>query len=123
MGRMEKVNRQVKRELGQIIQQELGDPRVAFVTITEVNVSPDLHTAKVYFSVLGDAEQVQKAGQGLDAAKGMIRRLVAKKMPIKRVPEFAFHFDESIETSARINQTLREISDEFQQNHPDDTET
>ncbi len=120
MGRMEKVNQQVKREVGKIIQQDLSDPRVEFVTVTEVDVSPDLHNAKVYFSVLGDGASAEKAKSGLSAAKGMIRHLVAKRMQIRRIPDFTFHFDKSIEASVRIDQTIKEINDEFQESHSDD---
>ena len=112
MGRMDKVNHQMKREIAQVLQEELSDPRLEFVTILEVDVSKDLQNAKVYFSTLGNPEQMRKAQEGIDGAAGKIRRLIAQRMPIRHMPELLFRLDESASFSARIEQALAEIKDE-----------
>ncbi len=117
MGRIDRINHQVKREIGRILQQELSDPRLQFVTITDANVSKDLQNAKILFSVLGDASQVKAAEQGLQGARGMIRSLLGQSMNMRHTPELFFVFDESIEISARINATLKEIHDEQENRH------
>ena len=109
MGRMEKINQLVKREIGNIIQRNAEDPRLQFVTITNVDVSPDLHQARVNFSVLGDKAQSNAAGEALDSASGYIRRLVGQKVNLRYTPELHFVYDPSIEYSARVEQTLQEI--------------
>ena len=119
MGRIDRVNQQVKREIGRIIQQELGDPRVQFVTITDVDVSRDLRNAKIHFSVLGEQAQVQAAQKGLDGARGMIRKLLGQNMSIRHTPELFFIYDQSIEASIRIEETLKEIRDGHENNHSD----
>jgi ribosome-binding factor A len=122
MGRIEKVNQQVKREIGEILQRELGDPRLQFVTITDVDVSRDLHNAKIQFSVLGERHQVQAARKGLEGAKGMIRKLLGERMNMRYTPELSFIYDPSIEISARIEKTLKEIRDEHEERHPNNQE-
>ncbi len=120
MGRIEKVNHQVKREIGKIIQRELSDPRLEFVTITEADVSRDFHNAKIHFSVLGGENQVEAAKNGMEGAKGMIRRLLGQSMNMRHTPELFFIYDQSIEMSARIEETLKEIHDEHEEHHSND---
>ena len=122
MERIKKVNQQVKREIGKIIQQELGDPRLQFVTITEVDVSRDLHNARIRFSVLGEEGRVQAAQQGLEGARGMIRKLLGQSMSIRYTPELFFIYDQSVEMSVRIEETLKEINNENEGHNSDDQE-
>ena len=122
MGRIDRINQQVKREIGKILQRELGDPRLQFVTITEADVSRDLHNAKIHFSVLGQEHEVQSAQQGLEGAKGMIRKLLGQSMNMRYTPELFFIYDKSIEMSARIEETLKEIHDEHEKHHCDNQE-
>jgi len=119
MGRIDRVNQQVKREIGRIIQQELGDPRLQFVTITDVDVSRDLRNGKIRFSVLGEQAQVQAAQKGLDGARGMIRKLLGQSMKLRHIPELFFIFDQSIEMTIRIEKTLKEIRDDHEEHHPE----
>lgn len=114
MDRIDRVNEQIKREIGVIIQQELADPRLRFVTITNVDVSRDLRTAKVYFSALGENSAAQAAKKALESAAGTIRRYVGGRIKMRYTPEFHFIYDRSVEFSARVEQTLTEI-------HHDDT--
>ncbi len=114
MDRIQRVNAQIKKEIGVIIQQELADPRLRFVTITNVDVSRDLRTAKVYFSALGENLAAQAAQKALESAAGIIRRYVGGHIKMRYTPEFHFFYDRSAEFSARVEQTLTEI-------HHDDT--
>ena len=122
MGRIERVNQQVKREIGRIILQELGDPRLQFVTITEADVSRDLHNATIRYSVLGESSAVQAAQKGMERAKGMIRKLLGQSMNMRHTPELFFVYDQSIEMSARIEETLKEIHDEHEEHYSDHQE-
>ena len=109
---MEKVNQQVRKEIGIIIQQELSDPRLEFVSITRVDVSRDLRSAKVFFSVLGEADKVTQAQKSLNSAGGVIRRMVGQKIKMRFTPEFFFYYDNSLDMSNKIEETLKEIQDE-----------
>jgi len=112
MGRMERVNQQLKREIGNIVLQELSDPRVAFVSIIGVNVSKDLRNARIYFSVIGNHDQIEHAQAALNSARGFIRKSVGQKMKIRNNPELTFTYDNSLEASARIDETIKEIHDD-----------
>ncbi len=112
MGRIEKVNQMLKREISQLINTDLGDPRLKFVTITHVKTSSDLRYARVGFSVLGDEKQIQSAMDGLNSAKGLLRKMVSKEISMRYMPEFSFEVDRSIEYSARIEKALQDIHDE-----------
>ncbi|MBI3616950.1 MAG: 30S ribosome-binding factor RbfA [Candidatus Omnitrophica bacterium] len=127
MDRIDRVNEQIKREIGVIIQQELADPRLRFVTITNVDVSRDLRTAKVYFSALadrlpsaegsgdlrprggGENSAAQAAKKALESATGIIRRRVGENVKMRYTPELHFIYDRSVEFGARVEQTLTEI--------------
>ena len=108
--RTTQVGAQVREEIMRIIQRELKDPRIGFVSITEVRMSPDLRSARVRVSVLGD-EQAQKAAlAGLNSARGLIRHELGRNLSnLKFSPEVRFEIDPSIEYSVRISKTLREI--------------
>ncbi|MCM8801232.1 MAG: 30S ribosome-binding factor RbfA [Candidatus Omnitrophica bacterium] len=114
MARYERVAQQIKKEISLIIQNELNDPRLGFVTITKVELTPDLRYAKVFFSVLGKAEDYKKTQKVLDSALGFIRRLVAERINIRFAPEIIFKQDHSCEYSVRVQQILDQIKeDEF----------
>ena len=113
MSRIERVNQQVKREIGRIIQLELSDPRLEFVSITSVEVSKDLRNARVYFSVIGDESRKEGAAKGLNGAGGTIRGILARKLNMRCTPELRFHYDKSIEYSSVVEETLKEINNEY----------
>jgi ribosome-binding factor A len=108
--RTTQVGAQVREEIMKIIQRELKDPRIGFVSITEVRMSPDLRTARVRVSVLGDEEAQRAALAGLTSARGLIRHDLGRRLQnLKFSPELQFELDPSIEYSVRISKTLREI--------------
>lgn len=112
MSRIERINQVVKEEISNILSRELKDPRLKFVTITSVNVARDLRYAKVYFSVLGNAAQVEAVQQGLDSARGFVRRLIGQRVRMRYTPEIEFVFDRSLEYSIQIEQALERIKDD-----------
>ncbi|MDN4594453.1 30S ribosome-binding factor RbfA [Polycladomyces subterraneus] len=107
--RVSRVGEQIKKELSQILQQELKDPRIGFVTITSVEMSGDLQHAKVYVSVMGDEEQKKNTLAALNKAKGFIRSEIGRRITLRHTPELVFKVDESIEHGQYINQLLREV--------------
>ncbi|MDG4655943.1 30S ribosome-binding factor RbfA [Ectobacillus antri] len=108
--RANRVGEQMKKELGEIISRKIKDPRVGFVTVTDVQVSGDLQLAKVYISVLGDDEQRQNTLKGLAKAKGFIRSEIGQRIRLRKTPEITFEFDESIDYGHRIETLLHEIN-------------
>ena len=113
MARIEKINRALKEEISRIIQREVKDPRLGFVTVTHVEVSRDLQHAKVYFSVLGDLKKIKEVQQGLNSARGFIRKLIGQNIQMRYTPEINFIYDKSIEYSVRIEETIERIKDEL----------
>lgn len=110
--RVGRVGEQLKKELSQILQSELKDPRVGFLTVTGVEVSGDLSQAKVYISVLGSDQQKEDTLKALARASGFIRSEVGKRIRLRHTPELIFKFDHSIEYGSHIEKLLSEINHE-----------
>ncbi|MCF6093189.1 30S ribosome-binding factor RbfA [Microaerobacter geothermalis] len=108
--RVSRVGEQMKKELSQIIQRELKDPRIGFLTVTGVEVSGDLQLAKVFISVLGSEEQKVNTLIALSKAKGFIRSEMGKRIRLRHTPDLIFKFDESIEYGNRIESLLQQIN-------------
>ncbi|WP_211745903.1 30S ribosome-binding factor RbfA [Paenibacillus sp. Marseille-Q4541] len=104
-----RVGEQIKKELSLLIQSELKDPRIGFVTVTGVDLTNDLSQAKIYLSVLGDDEQKNNSLKALDKANGFLRSELGKRIRLRHVPELIFKIDESIEYGSRIEKLLTEI--------------
>ncbi|MCA1009276.1 MULTISPECIES: 30S ribosome-binding factor RbfA [Halobacillus] len=109
--RANRVGEQMKKELSDIIGKKIKDPRVGFVTVTEVKVTGDLQQAKVYISVLGDEKQKHDTLVGLAKAKGFIRSEIGQRIRLRKTPEIMFEFDEAIERGNRIETILRDLND------------
>ena len=110
--RMKRVNEACKEALGEILQKEIKDPRVGFVTVTEVEVSPDLQQAKVGISVLGDQEEVERTLEGLEKAKGFLRKELGNRVRLRYTPELKIHLDRGPEVSERVQDLLHELEEE-----------
>ena len=110
--RVERVAAEIKREISTILDRELRDPRIGFVTIIDVEVSADLKNAKVYFSVLGGEAKGKESLKGLNNASGFIRKLIGQRLDLRFSPEIIFKFDKSIAYQIKIEQTLDEIRNE-----------
>ena len=106
--RKDRLSRQLQQEIATIIQQELKDPRLGFVTITKVELSNDLSHAKVRYSCLGNDADRAHSQEALDHAIGFIRGLVKKRLRLKIIPELVFRYDETItqalDLSAKLDQ-------------------
>ncbi len=109
--RAEKMREFLKEEVSQIILHELKDPRIGFVSITDVEISVDLRYARIFVSVLGDDAAKAKTMEGLHSAQRFIRAALGKRMQIRYTPEVTFRLDESIERGTRIVSLLREVSE------------
>lgn len=106
--RMRRINEVLREVVGAAIGSELSDPRIGFVTVTSVETSPDLRTAKVYVSVLGSAEEREATLSGLRSSRGVLQSKIAAETRMKRTPTVSFHYDEMIEQGVRISRLLEE---------------
>jgi ribosome-binding factor A len=108
--RADQVAGQVRQEVMEIIQHQLKDPRIGFVSITHVNMSPDLRQARVRVSVLGSEEEQADTLRGLNSAKGLIRHELGRRLSnLRFAPDLHFELDPSIEYSVHISKRLREV--------------
>ena len=105
---MRRVNESILEIVGDAIATELKDPRIGFVTVTEVDTSPDLRSARVYVSVLGDEDERERSLAGLQSSHGVLQGKIAGAMRLKRTPTLTFVYDESAERGARISRLLEE---------------
>ncbi|PXW92487.1 ribosome-binding factor A [Streptohalobacillus salinus] len=108
--RANRVAEQMKKELGDILTRKIKDPRVGFVTITDVEVTGDLQQATVYLTILGEENEKQDTLKGLSKAKGFIRSEIGNRIRLRKTPELFFEIDESIETGNRIESLLRDLN-------------
>lgn len=107
--RTEKVSHTLKERISEIIQREVKDPRVGFITVTSVEVSPDLHEAKVFITVLGNKKQRQETLDALNKASGYVRGELGKRIHMKFTPNLEFRYDESVKAGMYIEKLLHKI--------------
>ena len=107
--RTEQIADLIKKELSLLLEREVKDPLVGFVTLTAVEVAPDLRLARVYFSVLGDEQATQDSLAALARARGFLRRELSQRLALRYVPELQFYLDLSVERGQRIADLLREV--------------
>ncbi len=108
--RADRVGDLIREEIaGMLLRGDIKDPRLGFVTITHVKMTPDLKEARAYFSQLGTEKDVSSSLEGLNSASGYIRRALAKKLSLKYIPHITFFFDETLEYSDHIEKVLRDI--------------
>jgi ribosome-binding factor A len=112
MSRTIRLAEQIRQEVGDILAREVHDPGVGFVTLTRVRVAPDLQQARVYYTTLGDQAERRKTARALDRALPFIRRALGSRLNLRRVPELAFQFDESVAHQARVEEILEQIKHE-----------
>lgn len=110
--RANRVAEQMKKELGGIISQKVKDPRIGFVTVTDVEVTGDLQQATIFISVLGNELDRENTLTGLTKAKGFIRSEIGQRIRLRKTPEIEFEFDDSVEYGNRIEALLREVNAE-----------
>jgi len=113
--RTERVNQLLREEISELLRQA-KDPRLdSFVTVTEVNITPDLRHAKVFVSILGDEKEQERVLAGLAAASGFLRRQLAPRLTMRFVPELAFLRDDSIERGSHLLQLIDQIESQSNQ--------
>ncbi|KXH80023.1 30S ribosome-binding factor RbfA [Sporosarcina sp. HYO08] len=110
--RANRVAEQMKKELGEIIGTKIKDPRIGFVTITDVEVTGDLQQAIVFISVLGSDYEKENTLKGLTKAKGFIRSEIGQRIRLRKTPEIEFEFDHSVAYGNRIESLLRQVKTE-----------
>lgn len=110
--RANRVAEQMKKELGDIIGNKVKNPRIGFVTVTDVEVTGDLQQATIFISVLGKEWEKKETLNGLNQAKGFIRTEIGKRIRLRITPEIKFEFDESVAYGNRIDTLLRQVKDE-----------
>jgi ribosome-binding factor A len=106
---MRRVDEAIRQVVGDVLAGELKDPRVGFVTVTDVRTSADLSHARVYVSVLGDADIRQASMDGLDSAHGFLQRRVAGELRLKRTPTLEFAYDDTTDRALRVDELIDEI--------------
>jgi len=110
--RLSRVNQLIKEEVSAALQRELKDPRLGFVTVTDVETSKDLRVAKVFVSVLGDDKQWAGSMAALASARGFIRSWLRQNLDLRVTPELDFRPDRSMEHAAKIQSLLKKVQPE-----------
>ncbi|UWG98533.1 30S ribosome-binding factor RbfA [Dehalobacter sp. DCM] len=100
----------IKAEVSKIIREDIKDPRLGFVTVTDVDVADDLRHAKIYVSVMGKEDEVTSSLEVLNKAAGYIRSELGRTISLRYFPEITFKYDQSIENGAHISKLLREVN-------------
>jgi ribosome-binding factor A len=102
-GRMRRVDEAIRQVIGDAVSSDLKDPRVGFVTVTDVRTSADLRHARVYVSVLGDADERQATLDGLDSAHGYLQQRIAAELHLKHTPALRFRYDDTAERAMQLD--------------------
>ena len=111
--RTERLNDLLREEISQVLHHQVRDPRLAgLLSITHVDISPDMRYARVFVSILGSDEEKGKALQGLGRAQGFFRRELARRLNLRRTPLLSFHLDDSIEKGARVLELMGKVEKE-----------
>ncbi len=111
--RLNRVEEACHEVLSEVLQREVKDPRVGFVTITDVKLTADLRHSRVFVSVLGDEDDVERSMAGLDSAKGYMRSALGKHLRIKYLPEIEFVLDSSGEEALRLEGIMKQVEEEL----------
>jgi ribosome-binding factor A len=106
--RSERVAEEIREEVARLLSREIKDPRIGFVTVTRVSLTPDLHVAHVYVGVLGDQARRKTTLAGLHHSAGYMRRLVGQRLGLRFTPELHFVYDEGLDATERVAQLLDE---------------
>ena len=107
--RIEKLQELIKQEMSKMLLTDLKDPRIGFVTVTDVEMTGDLREAKIYVSIMGGAEQVKSSLEGLQSALGFIRREIGQRVRLRFTPEISFALDTSLDYGDHIQKLLLQV--------------
>lgn len=121
--RSQRVAEQIRRELAELIRLEVKDPRVGFITLTDVEVTPDYAHAKVFFTSMTGEEGLGEILAGLRRASGFLRRELGRRIRIHTLPELHFHYDASVERGSRLSRLIDDaVKDDEARHHGDGEE-
>src|SRR5258708_36021251 len=116
--RPDKVAEQIRIELTQLLARDVHDPGIGFITLTKVTVTPDLQLARVYYTLLGDEAAQRETAKALKRALPFLRRQIAQRVRLRRVPELELFYDKSVAQHDRIEQILQELKAEAEARPP-----
>jgi ribosome-binding factor A len=108
-GRMRRVDEALRAVLSDAIGKDLQDPRIGFVTVTEVKTSPDLRHARVYVSILGDERTRAQSLAGLRSAHGFLQSRIAAELTMKLTPALQFEYDDSVDRAMRVSRLIDQL--------------
>lgn len=120
--RIEKLQELIKQEMSKMLLKEIKDPRIGFVTVTDVEMTGDLREAKIYVSVMGGEEQIKNSLEGLNSALGFIRREIGHRIRLRFTPEISFALDTSLDYGEHIQKLLLQVEGDLNKN-ADNAET
>jgi ribosome-binding factor A len=120
--RIDRINQLIKEEISGLLQRGLKDPRLGFVTVTEVDVSKDLRHAKVFVSILGSEDDWRATLEALESASGYIRHWLRQNVRLRYVPELAFRPDRSMAHAAHIQELLMRLKSQDSEDSPAESE-
>jgi ribosome-binding factor A len=115
--RSARVSRHIRNTLAELLNKKIRDPRLRTVTITGVDLSPDLRLAKIYFSTPGDEQAVARAEDGFEKARSFIKRHLAGSLGLRYMPDLRFYYDTSLAYGARIDNLLKTLGGENEEPH------
>ena len=114
--RIEKLQELIKQEMSKMLLTDLKDPRIGFVTVTDVEMTGDLQEAKIYVSVMGGDEQVKSSLEGLNSALGFVRREIGQRVRLRFTPEISFALDTSLDYGDHIQKLLLQVEGDRDKN-------
>jgi ribosome-binding factor A len=117
--RPERVADQIRGELATLLAREVHDPGIGFITLTRVQITPDLQQARVYYTALGDDKARAASAQALERAAPFLRRQIGSRLRLRRTPDLKFVYDQSIAGQDRIEQLLNELRTPAGDDHDD----
>jgi ribosome-binding factor A len=118
--RSAKVADLIRKEISEILLRSIKDPRIGFVTVTRVKVSDDCRSARVYFSVVGSEEERKRSLEGLDSAKGFLRKELGRRVSLRYTPDLIFQFDPSIEYAIHMEEVFHHLREEREKGEDED---
>jgi ribosome-binding factor A len=107
--RSQRVTEQIRRELAELLRMEVKDPRIGFITLTDVEITPDYAHAKVFFTSMQGEEGLDEILRGLRRASGFLRRELGRRIRIHTTPELHFHYDASVEQGSRLSRLIDDV--------------
>jgi ribosome-binding factor A len=110
--RPDRVGEEIRQELAVLLMREVHDPGIGFVTLTRTKMSPDLTLARVYYTLMGDEKAKRETQRALERATPFLRRQIAARVRLRRVPEIKFEYDRAVEHQDRVEMLLRDIEEE-----------